>query len=130
MYSELPTLDLEGARRLINEIIAEGEAWAESNAAADALEDTAKTLLAQITQEYMLESKLSGGKGIPRTEADMKALSDERYIEHLKNASEARKKANTCRVKYDMGKAYVDLLRSVHATRRTEMSLSTNGIAN
>jgi hypothetical protein len=45
------------------------------------------------------------------------------YVDHIQRMVEARKAANKARVRYDSGRAYIDLARSMESTRRAEMNL-------
>jgi hypothetical protein len=115
--------------KLTTEVIAIGEEWADNDAAASSLEETRKTILAQLQLEYTLEG-IATGKGsekpkpMPASQAEMRALADPRYEQHLELMVQARKEANRCRVRYDMGKMRLELFRSLQATMRQEMHMS------
>lgn len=115
--------------KLTAEVITVGEAWADQDAAASSLEETRKTILAQLQLEYTLEG-VSAGKGsekpkpMPASQAEMRALADPRYEQHLELMVEARREANRTRVRYDMGKMRLELYRSLQATMRQEMHMS------
>lgn len=111
---------LKDPGKIVNELIEAGERWAELDAAASLLEDTKKTLLATLVNEY--EDTLGGARGT-KTKAESLALSDRRYKEHLEAATKAREEAHKARVKYDSGKIYVELQRSITATIRQEMAM-------
>ncbi len=117
------SLSLEDSMALIEEVIAAGNAWAEEDASASVLEESKKTQLAQLIMEFSEGAKAEGGKGMSKAEAELRALADPRYDDHIQMMIAARKTANASRVRYDMGRAYIDLLRSVHATKRAEMNL-------
>lgn len=114
--------------KLTAEVIAIGEAWADQDAAASSLEETRKTILAQLQLEYTMEGL--GGRGsekpkpMPASQAEMRALADPRYEQHLELMVQARKDANRTRVRYDMGKMRLELYRSLQATMRQEMHMS------
>lgn len=110
---------------LANEVIGLGEEWADLDAAASALEETRKTVLAKRTIEF-LEGSLSVGKtrGMSVAQAETNALADPTYESHLELMVEARKNANRARVRYDMGRMRLELLRTHQATLRNEMRLS------
>jgi hypothetical protein len=91
-----------------------GEEWAELDAAANLLEETKKTVLA----ELML--KAEGGTMAARESA---ALSDPAYRLHLAKMVSARKDANKAKVRYDTGKMWAELRRSQESTRRAEMGM-------
>jgi len=101
-------------RPLADRLIAAGESWADLNAAAAALEETADTVLAKILSEHFDK---------PEWKARAVAKSDDRYTGHIKLMVDARQAANRARVRYDSGKAYVELMRSAEATKRAEMTL-------
>jgi hypothetical protein len=116
--------------KLTHDVITLGEEWADKDAAASALEETKKTTLASIQLEYMDASRSSGlgekPKAMPVSQAELKALSDPRYEQHLELMVLARKEANRSRVRYDMGKMRLELMRSLQATMRNEMRMSGN----
>ncbi len=101
-------------RPLTDRLIEAGENWADLNAAATAYEDAAERLLAKIQIEHFDK---------PEWKARALAKADERYSDAMKQSVEARQAANRARVRYDGGKAYVELARSAESTRRAEMSL-------
>jgi hypothetical protein len=105
-------------------VIVTGESWADEDAAASSLEETKKTFLARLQLEYALEGSSSGGKPLSAVQAEMRALADPRYEQHLELMILARKEANRSRVRYDLGKMRLELYRSLQATMRQEMSLS------
>lgn len=115
--------------RLTQEVIRTGEEWADQDAAASSLEETKKTLLAKITLEFIEGSYRSGGAGekpkaMSATAAELRALSDARFEQHLELMVQARKESNRMRVRYDMGKMKLELMRSLQATMRNEMRMS------
>ncbi len=86
-----------------------GNDWADKNAAAEILEETKKTLLAQIMQEKV---------GEPVSARETYALAEERYREHLETMVTARKEANKAKVRYDAEKTRIELLRTKSANER------------
>ena len=90
-----------------------GEEWADKDAAANLLEETKKTLLAEVMQ------------GFPGSNAERErcALADTTYKHHLKTMVAARKEANRARVRYDSMKVLAELRRTEQSTRRAEMTL-------
>ena len=118
--------------RLTAEVIETGETWADRDAAASALEEARKTILAELTLEYIAVAAVesSGGDakatrtGMPASRAEMKALADPRYKEHLSQMVLRRKDANRARVRYDMGRMKLELMRSLQSTLRNEMYLN------
>lgn len=115
--------------RLTAEVVTLGEDWADKDAAATSLEETKKTLLARLTLEYISAGLTSGGAGerpksMPVSQAELKALADPRYEQHLDLMVNARQESNRMRVRYDMGKMRLELVRSLQATMRNEMRIS------
>ena len=102
--------------KIAHELSERGAAWADAEAAAQALEETRKSVLAQITVENRPECK-------SHTEAETQALADARYRDHVAQMVNARKAANKARVRFDTTKVWIELLRSQEATRRAEASI-------
>lgn len=90
-----------------------GGAWVDKNAAAELLEETKKTVLAEL---------MNGLVG-PKTEREAKALADPAYRLHLTNMVTARKEANRARVKYDSMKVLAEMRRTQESTRRAEANI-------
>ena len=109
-------------QRLTEEVIRIGEEWADQDAAASILEETKKTLLAKLATEYI---DLSAPKTMSATAAEMRALSDPRYEAHLQMMVQSRQEANRLRVRYDMGRMKLELMRSLQATMRNEMRMTS-----
>lgn len=109
-------------RRLTEEVIRIGEEWADQDAAASILEETKKTLLAKLATEYI---DLSAPKAMSATAAEMRALSDPRYEAHIQMMVQSRQEANRLRVRYDMGRMKLELMRSLQATIRNEMRMTS-----
>lgn len=105
-------------------VIDAGEEWADEDAAASALEETRKTVLAEITLEVQAAALVEKGAKLPISQAETKAMADPRYREHIEQMVTHRKLANRARVRYDMGKMRLELMRSVQATLRNEMFLN------
>lgn len=97
--------------------------WADKDADARILEETKKTLLAQLILEAQTTSKAAGGRGMPVNQAENAALADPRYEAHLQAMVAARKAANRAKVRYESGSVRIELMRSLVATRREEMRL-------
>jgi hypothetical protein len=115
--------------KLTDEVIALGERWADNDAAAAALEESRKSVLAKLQLEYSLEGVSAGvGSAKPKpmsaAQAEVRALADPRYEQHLDLMVEARKEAHRMRVRYDMGKMRLELYRSLQATLRQEMHMN------
>ena len=103
-----PRLDAE---KIAHEMERRGLAWADANAAAEALEETAKSVLAEVALSYKPDAK-------SMTEAETMARADQKYIAHIKAAVSARKTSNRARVAYDTYKVYAEMLRSNASTDR------------
>ena len=89
-----------------------GEEWSDLDAAANMLEETRKSVLAELVNQ-------SKGGSIAAKESE--ALADPAYKLHITNMVNARKEANRARVKYDTARAWVELVRTSEATKRAEM---------
>ena len=87
-----------------------GEDWTDKEAAADLLEETRKTVLAELMQ---------GLQGTA-AERERNALADPAYRLHVTNMTAARREANRARVKYDSAKVLAELRRTQESTRRIE----------
>ncbi len=99
---------------LAKRLIETGEAWANAVHAASMLEETKGTLLAKLIKENM---------GEPAWKADALAKADSRYHEHVVAMVDAQRVATLARVRYDAGRAFIDLARSAESTRRAEMGM-------
>lgn len=86
-----------------------GTEWAEANSTADLLEETKKSLIAELMTEC--NEKSSAAK-------ETYALRQKRYLDHIEGMIMARKAANKAKVKYDTAKVWVDLLRTESANER------------
>ena len=95
-------------------IVALGDDWADKDAAASVLEETRKSILAKL---YLR----SPGKSVADREAEAQAHAD--YEAHVASMIEARRVAVRARVAYDGARMWLDMVRSVEATRRQEMKL-------
>jgi hypothetical protein len=89
-----------------------GEEWSDLDAAANMLEETRKSVLAELVNQ-------SKGGSIAAKESE--ALANPAYKLHLTNMVNARREANRARVKYDTSKMWVELVRTSEATKRQEM---------
>mmetsp|Transcript_25569 Transcript_25569/g.61605 ORF Transcript_25569/g.61605 Transcript_25569/m.61605 type:complete len:127 (-) Transcript_25569:58-438(-) len=101
---------------LLNSLSESGCDWADKCAAADLLEETKKSLLAQLTVEFLRQ-------GGTKSAAEAKALACKEYKDHLVKMVNARKEANKARVKYDSMKVYLNMVRTYEASRRVEMQM-------
>ena len=90
-----------------------GDDWVDKNAAADLLEETKKSVLAE----------LMNGRDGSSAERERRALADPTYKHHLTSMTAARKEANRARVKYDSMKVLAELRRTQESTRRAEANI-------
>ena len=101
---------------LAHELSERGLAWADANAAAEALEETKSTVLAEIMAEHI-------HGGATAAKAEILAKASKAYREHVDRMVSARKAANRARVRFDTYKAFIELARSRESTRRAEAKL-------
>lgn len=104
------------ADKITERIIKRGEAWADKDAAASLLEETRKTVRAQIAVKHI-------GGGLSAAKAELLAEASSEYLEHVRAMVEARKEANRERANYDGGKIFAELTRTEAANTRAEMNL-------
>ena len=93
-----------------------GTQSAEADAAHRLLEDTKKTLLAQITNEFLEQ-------GRNKTTAETMAMASKEYAEHIKQLGQARRDKNLSLVKYNSYKKWLDLIQTKEANLRAEMMI-------
>ena len=110
--------------REVQAVAALGIEWAEKNETASLLEETKKTLLAQIIAEITAAARAGGKKGLSFAQAETEALADVRYETHLREMTEARREANKARVRHETAGVRLEMLRSLMATQREEMRLA------
>lgn len=87
-----------------------GEEWTDKQAAADLLEETKKTVLAELMRGYEGSA----------AERERNALADPAYRLHVVKMNEARREANRAKVKYDSMKVLAEMRRTQESTRRIE----------
>lgn len=112
--------------QLVHEVTSLGITWTEFNAIANALEESRKTVLAKIQRGYIEQSLIKGIDGkaarpLSIAAAENAALADDFYEDHLNRMVTARKEADAARIRYDMGRMRLELLRSQMATVRQEL---------
>jgi hypothetical protein len=104
--------------KIAEELSQRGMAWADADAAANALEETRKSVIAEaIADQYADDPKVSYAK------AETFALASQKVRDHVKAMVDARKAANRARVRWDTYKAWLELIRTQEATKRAEMRL-------
>lgn len=116
---------------LVAAVIETGEDWADKDSAASSLEETKKSFLARLTLEYSARGVASSKPGEPVkpisiAQAEARALADPRYEQHLELMVSAREHANRARVRYDLGRMKLELMRSWLATARNEIRMSSH----
>ncbi len=93
-----------------------GFAWADAKAAADALEETKKSVLAQSMAGYFAE-------GMAGNKAETMALADPAYLDFIRKMVAAGKARDRARVRFDILKTRIELLRTNASTERAAMSM-------
>lgn len=111
-----PTPHFIDTDALCDEAESAGFAWADAKAAAEALEETRKSVLAQGMTSYFAE-------GLAANKAEAHALADQPYVAFLHNMVKARHTADRARVRYDILKTRIELLRTNASTERAAMSM-------
>ena len=91
-----------------------GHKWVDADAAASLLEETKKTVFAEMMRQ-------SNENTIGAKEAF--AASHTTYKEHIDAMVEARRVANRALVEYKAAQVWIDMARSVESSRRAEMNL-------
>ncbi len=100
--------------RIYQEIVSSGQDWADKNAAAELLEETKKSVLAEL---------INGASGTSQSAKESMALADPAYRLHLTNMVTARKQANIARMKYDAVRVLAEMRRTQESTRRAEANI-------
>ena len=90
-----------------------GEEWADKDAAANILEETKKSLLAELKVGF------TGSDA----ERERNALAETTYKLHLKNMVAARREANRSKVRYDSMRVLAEMRRTQESTRRAEANI-------
>jgi hypothetical protein len=103
-------------RKIYETLTKLGTEWADAQATSELLDETRKSVLAQLANESN-ESSMAAKENY--------ALRHEEYRRHLEAMVNAKKVANRARVKYDSAKVYVELLRTKEANERAANKFST-----
>lgn len=114
--SPRPTPHFIDTDALCDEAESAGLAWADARAAAQALEETRKSVLAQGMKNYFAE-------GMAGNKAETMALADDAYLNFVRNMVKAGHAADRARVRYDILKTRIELLRTNASTERAAMSM-------
>jgi hypothetical protein len=93
-----------------------GYAHADARAAYDALSETRKSVLAQGMKGYFEE-------GMTAAKSETLALADDAYLEFVRRMVKAGHAADRARVRYDILRTRIELLRTNSATERAAMSM-------
>ena len=96
-----------------------GQDWVLLNAKAQLYEDSEKSELSSLIQEM-----IANGAG-SNVEAEHRARADQRYKDLVREKVEARKEANEAKVKYEAAKVWWEAQRTVAATVRQEMKMTS-----
>lgn len=110
----------------VEAVVAQGERWADANAAAAALEETRKSVVSSIALGY-IESGIPDARGnvkaCPVSQAELRAQADSAYNDHLTMMVAARQEADRARVRYDLARMRLDMIRTLMSTARQEMRM-------
>lgn len=109
----MSNLDPDKIRERLVEV---GDDWADKKSAYCALDDNTKTVLAEVMSNYLPSCS-------SKAEAEMRALADKTYKEHLAAKSAARKEWLKAEVRWNTGTLWAELRRSAESTKRAEMAL-------
>lgn len=101
---------------LCDEAESAGMAWADAKAAYEALDQTRKSVLAQGMKAYF-EEGMAGNK------AETMALADDAYLAFVGKMVKAGHAADRARVRFDILKTRIELLRTNASTERAAMSM-------
>lgn len=105
------------AEQVAHELSKRGHAWADTHAAAQALEEAQKSVLAEVAADY----RKAGTKS--QAEAEGLARASRKYRDFVVEMVEARRVANRARVNFDTYKVWIELIRTKAATERAQMQL-------
>jgi hypothetical protein len=100
--------------RIFAQLNSAGDAWADAQAAAELLEESKKSVLAEL-----MVAQTEG----TQSAKEANALASPVYKLHLTNMVSARKEANRARVRFDSMKVLAELRRTQAANRRAEINL-------
>lgn len=102
--------------KIWHELDEAGQVWALAKADYEEKDDLTKTVLADITSNFIPTSK-------SKSEAEMMALASKDYKTHLAEVSKCRRIWLTAQVKFENLKTLAELRRSQESSRRAEMSI-------
>lgn len=101
---------------IYEKLVEEGEAWADAQEIAELMEETKKTLVAQLAAE-------SGESSIAAKENYAHRHDD--YKKHINAMVKARKAANKAKVRYDSARVWADMIRTKNANERAANRYAT-----
>ena len=130
-FKQLQAADIIEPTAITTLVADAGAEWYMEDAAASSLEESKKSVLARFVLEYMDQGIPSDKPGVPPkpmsfVQAEQRGLADPRFEAHIEMMVSSRRRANLARVRYDMGKVFLELQRSAQSTRRQEMVM--NGV--
>ena len=102
--------------RMYAHVVRVGDEWADAKAAFEALDDVTKTVLAEVTADYLPQES-------SKAQAEMRALASKIYKEHLAAVAAARRVFLRAQVSYEGAKMLAGLRQTQESTRRAEMRL-------
>lgn len=111
--SNVPFLDID---RLCHEAEEAGIAWADAKAGYEALEQSRKSILATGMKSYFEE-------GMTAAKAETFALADRSYQDFVRRMVAAGHAADRARVRFDILKTRIELLRTNASTERAAMAM-------
>lgn len=126
-YAKLNELSFKEPHKIAEAINLAGDEWADADAIASGQEEQKKNYLARLIIEYLDTGGSAPSKpgatprAMPVSQAEFRAQADPRYEDYVRNMVAARRKAVLAKVRYDMGKLYIEMQRSAMATKRQEM---------
>lgn len=100
--------------RIYHEIVTAGEDWSDKDAAANLLEETKKSVLAEL---------VNSSEGGSMAAKESNALADPAFKLHITKMVAARKEANRAKVKYDAVRVLAEMRRTQESTRRAEANI-------
>lgn len=101
------------SEEIFHKLALAGEDWADKEAAAQLLEETKHTVLAECMAKWPDESNVG---------AETKARRDQIYKDHLAKMVAARREANKAKVRYYSIQTWIDLRRTQEATERAKIA--------
>lgn len=100
--------------KIYEALVRSGDMWVDKDAAANLLEETKKTVLAELMSKSV-ESTVAAREQV--------ALASPEYRLHVTQMVSARKEANRAKVNYDAQKVLAELRRTEQSNYRAEMGL-------